>query len=153
MFHDHGSRYVGKIYNDDWMRDRGFLNDRNKVAIDLVNTHINHPLVTISSEEPVAAAIQKMKQNGISQIPVTADGDFVGSLDDSHLFQAMVSKPDIANARVSEVMGKRFPIVDSQTPVNEIAALVNKETPAVLVKIEENKYHIITRHDLIAGIS
>jgi cystathionine beta-synthase len=153
LFHDHGSRYVGKIYNDDWMRDRGFLNDRNKVAIDLVNTHINHPLVTISSEEPVAAAIQKMKQNGISQIPVTANGSFVGSLDDSHLFQAMVNKPDIANARVSEVMGKSFPIVDSQTPVNEIAALVNKETPAVLVKIEENKYHIITRHDLIAGIS
>jgi cystathionine beta-synthase len=153
LFHDHGSRYVGKIYNDDWMRDRGFLNDRNKVAIDLVNTHINHPLVTISSEEPVAAAIQKMKQNGISQIPVTANGSFVGSLDDSHLFQAMVNKPDIANARVSEVMGKCFPIVDSQTPVNEIAALVNKETPAVLVKIEENKYHIITRHDLIAGIS
>jgi len=153
LFHDHGSRYVGKIYNDDWMRDRGFLNDRNKVAIDLVNAHIKHPLVTISSEEPVAAAIQKMKQNGISQIPVTANGDFVGSLDDSHLFQAMVNKPDIANARVSEVMGKRFPIVDSQTPVNEIAALVNKETPAVLVKIEENKYHIITRHDLIAGIS
>jgi cystathionine beta-synthase len=153
LFHDHGSRYVGKIYNDDWMRDRGFLNDRNKVAIDLVNPHVNKPLVTISSEELVSAAIQKMKQYGISQIPVTANGRFVGSLDDSHLFQAMVNRPDVANAPISEVMSKSFPEVDAQTPVNEIAALVNKDTPAVLVKIDADKYHIITRHDLIAGIS
>jgi cystathionine beta-synthase len=153
LFHDHGSRYVGKIYNDDWMRDRGFLNDRNKVAIDLVNAHVNKPLITISSEELVSAAIQKMKQYGISQIPVTANGSFVGSLDDSLLFQAMVNRPDVGNAPISEIMSKSFPEVDAQTPVNEIAALVNKETPAVLVKIDTDKYHIITRHDLIAGIS
>lgn len=152
LFHDHGSRYVGKVYNDDWMRDRGFLNDRNRQAIDLVNNHSELPLVTVASGELVANAIQKMQQFDISQIPVMEDGKFVGCIDESRLFQQIVSNPKVGELRVSEVMTAALPVVDAQTELTEISKMVSKEVPGVLVRIEKDRYHIITRHDLIGAM-
>jgi cystathionine beta-synthase len=153
LFHDHGSRYVGKVFNDDWMRDRGFLNDRNRQAIDLVNNHVNLPLVTVSSGELVANAIQKMRQHDISQVPVVEDGKFVGCLNDHTLFQKLIENPGLGEMRVSEVMEAALPVVDAQTEVGEIARKINRDVHGVLVKIDEGKYHIITRHDLIGALS
>ncbi len=152
LFHDHGSRYVGKVYNDDWMRDRGFLNERNKSALDLVNRHIDKPLVTISADELVSAAVQKLKKFEISQIPVVSNGQFVGSLDERHVFEMIVNGQRVDQINVREVMGEPFPIVDSQEELQSVIRLVDKSTPAVLVRIDEGKYHIITRHDLIAAL-
>ena len=74
LFHDHGSRYVGKIFNDDWMRERGFLEEETKVASDLVASHEDLPLVTLYSEELVSHAVAKMRKHSISQIPVVKEG-------------------------------------------------------------------------------
>ncbi|HKL02963.1 MAG TPA: CBS domain-containing protein, partial [Cryomorphaceae bacterium] len=152
LFHDHGSRYVGKVYNDDWMRDRGFLNERNKSALDLVNKHGDKPLITVGSEEPLMSAISKMKQYDISQIPVVQDGAFVGSVDEHHIFDMIVDKGSIEQKLVKEVMSASFPIVDSDEDLKNVMKLVDKNVSAVLVKIDEDKHHIITRHDLISSL-
>jgi cystathionine beta-synthase len=152
LFHDHGSRYVGKIYNDDWMRDRGFLNDRNKSALDLVNKHMDKPLVTIGSEELVSSAIDKLRRFDISQIPVTQNGSFVGSLDERKIFNLMIENKSVDQLKVKEVMEKPFPIVESDEDLKKVMQLVDRNVPAVLVKIDADKYHIITRHDLIASL-
>lgn len=152
LFHDHGSRYVGKVYNDDWMRDRGFLNDRNRQAIDLVNQHGNSPLVTVSSSELVSNAIHKMQQYDISQIPVIEDDKIIGCIDERNLFQRVVDNPDIGKSPVSEVMSAPLPVVDASTAVTEIGPMINKDVRAVLVRIDDQKYHIITRHDLIGAL-
>ncbi|MFT6283345.1 MAG: cystathionine beta-synthase, partial [Salibacteraceae bacterium] len=80
LFHDHGSRYVGKMFNDDWMRDRGFLDDEITTAGALVAKHNGLPLVTSFGEELVSHAIERMREFSISQIPVMMDGKIVGSL-------------------------------------------------------------------------
>lgn len=152
LFHDHGSRYVGKVYNDDWMRDRGFLNDRNKSAIDLVNRHIDKPLITINADELVSTAVQQLKKYDISQIPVVSNGEFVGSLDERHVFDLIVSGSRADQMRIRDVMGPPFPVVDSQEELRSVIRLVDKSTPAVIVHIDKGKYHIITRHDLIAAL-
>ncbi|MDO7614696.1 MAG: cysteine synthase family protein, partial [Crocinitomicaceae bacterium] len=54
LLHDSGSRYVGKMYNDDWMRERGFLENTVVTAEDLVNEHENKPLVSVFAEELVS---------------------------------------------------------------------------------------------------
>ncbi len=149
LFHDHGSRYVGKVFNDDWMRDRGFLNDRNKLAIDLVNQHGDMPLVSILSGELASNAIHKMREFDISQIPVIENGEFVGCVNESTLFQRLVENPAIGESPVSDVMSDPLPVIAADTPASEIAPMINKEVRAVLVKIDDKKYHIITRHDLI----
>jgi len=152
LFHDHGSRYIGKVYNDDWMRDRGFLNDRNKSALDLVNKHVDKPLVTIGSEELVSTVIEKLKKYDISQIPVVQDGTFVGSIDEHRVFDILVEKEDITHLRVKDIMLPPFPVIDSDEDLKSVIRRVDKNTSAVIVKIDEDMYHIITRQDLITAM-
>ena len=104
LFHDHGSRYVGKIFNDDWMRERGFLTDEHKTAGDLAAGHESKPLVTLGRRELVSHAVAKMKQFSISQIPVLDEGENVGTIDESHLFKLMCEDNDLINKTIEEVM-------------------------------------------------
>jgi cystathionine beta-synthase len=153
LFHDHGSRYVGKIFNDEWMRERGFLEEENKTASDLIANHADEPLVAVYAEELVSHAIAKMRKFSISQIPVMRDGKFVGSLDESHTYHVLVDDQSKLNAPISSIMQKPFPIVKEQTSIEEISKLINKETPAVLVETGDNKFNIITKQDIISAIA
>ncbi len=153
LLHDSGSRYVGKMYNDDWMRERGFLDESYLTAQDLVQNHEDKPLVTVFAEELVSHAIAKMRKFGISQIPVIKDNTFVGSIDDSAIYQTLVEKPELRDAPISSIMGPEFPIVKSGTHVEELCKLINKNTPAVLVESDSGKKHIVTRYDIISAMS
>jgi cystathionine beta-synthase len=153
LFHDHGSRYVGKIFNDDWMRERGFLEEKVVTAGDLVSKHADKPLVTVYAEELVSHAISKMRSFGISQIPVMKDGKIVGSVDDRKVYQVLVDSPELRDAPISSVMGSAFPVVKATVSVEELCTLINKETPAVLVELPEGKMHIVTRYDIISAMA
>jgi cystathionine beta-synthase len=153
LFHDHGSRYVGKIFNDDWMRERGFLEEEIKTAGDLIAKHQDMPLVTLYAEELVSHAIAKMRKFGISQIPVLKDNQFVGSLDDSHVYQLLVDQPELRDAAISSVMQEAFPVVKAATHLDELCKLINKNTPAALVEMPNGNHHIVTRYDVISSMS
>jgi cystathionine beta-synthase len=153
LFHDHGSRYVGKIFNDDWMRERGFLDEEFKTAGELVAKHADRPLVTLYAEELVSHAIAKMRKFGISQIPVLKDNQFVGSLDDSRVYQLLVDSPELRDAPISSVMQAALPIVDSNAHLDQLCKLIDRETPAVLVKLANGNHHIVTRYDIISAMS
>ena len=153
LFHDHGSRYVGKVYNDDWMRDRGFLTTEESTAGDLVKAHEHLPLVSVAPDELVGAAIQKMQQHKISQVPVMDGDELLGSLDDSKVFSAMIENPGLAERFVEEVMDKPFPVVPYNEPVKVVAKNISRENNAVMVKLPEGKLHIITKQDIIAALS
>ncbi|MDB4649792.1 pyridoxal-phosphate dependent enzyme [Crocinitomicaceae bacterium] len=153
LLHDSGSRYVGKMYNDDWMRERGFLDESYLTAQDLVKNHEDKPLVTVFAEELVSHAIAKMRKFGISQIPVMKDNTFVGSIDDSTIYQTLVEKPELRDAAISSIMGPVFPIVKSGTHIEELCKLINKNTPAVLVEADSGEKHIVTRYDIISAMS
>jgi cystathionine beta-synthase len=153
LFHDHGSRYVGKIFNDDWMRERGFLEEEYKTAGELVAKHADTPLVTLYAEELVSHAIAKMRKFGISQIPVMKDNRFVGSIDDSSVYQLLVDDPALRDAPISSIMSAAFPIVKEGTHLDELCKLISKQTPAVLVEMQNGGHHIVTRYDIISAMS
>ena len=152
LFHDHGSRYVGKMFNDDWMRERGFIEDEITSAADLVTNNTDKPLVTVKTEELVSHAIERMKAHKISQIPVEVSSGFVGAIDEADLLRKYIENKDISDLPIKEVMHKPFPIVDKNTPIETISKLFNKENNAVLVKLEEGKYQIITKYDIISAL-
>ena len=152
LFHDSGSRYVGKIFNDDWMRDRGYLEEEVKTAVDLIKEHIDKPLLTVRTEELAAHAIDRMRRFKISQIPVMDINGFVGSLDESDLFQAFLEDGNVADKPVHEIMGKPFPIVKANASIEEVSKLITKDNQAVLIELENGKYHIITKYDIINAI-
>src|SRR6187402_167719 len=90
IFHDHGSRYLGKMYNDDWMRKKGYLGTAGLTARDLVARRPATPLFTLDRHDTVSRAIEVMTEHDYSQIPVIDQGRFIGSINDTHLYQAIV---------------------------------------------------------------
>ena len=152
LFHDSGSRYVGKMFNDDWMRERGFLDEDFKKAEDVIKDHIDKPLVTVRTEELVSHAIDRMRKYKISQIPVIDTTGFVGSVDETDLFQHYVSDKNVLDTPIKDVMGKPYPIVKAGTAIEEVSKLISKDNQAVLVALENGKHHIITKYDIIGSI-
>ncbi|MEZ7515123.1 pyridoxal-phosphate dependent enzyme [Flavobacterium frigidarium] len=152
LFHDSGSRYVGKMFNDDWMRERGFLDETITKAEDVIKDHIDKQLIVARTEELVSHAIERMRKYKISQIPVMDITGFVGSLDESDLFQSYVSDKNTAERPIREVMGKAYPIVQLGTTIEEVSKLFSKENQAVLVDLGNGKHHIITKYDIIGSI-
>lgn len=152
LFHDHGSRYVGKMFNDEWMRNRGFLDDEVTKAIDLIKNHIDEPLVTVKTEELVMHAVERMKNYNISQIPVEDVDGFVGSVDEAILFRAIMDDASVTSRPIKDVMQEPFPVVDRNTSIEEVAKLINKDVHAVLLDLGDGKHHIITKYDIISGL-
>nr|WP_294927886.1 pyridoxal-phosphate dependent enzyme [uncultured Flavobacterium sp.] len=152
LFHDSGSRYVGKMFNDDWMRERGFLDENVTKAEDVIKDHIDKELIVVRTEELVSHAIERMRKYKISQIPVVDINGFVGSVDETDLFRSYVADKNVAEKPIKEVMGKPFPIVRLGTSIEEVSKLFTKENDAVLVDLENGNHHIITKYDIIGAI-
>ena len=152
LFHDSGSRYIGKMFNDDWMRERGFLEDEVTKAEDVIKDHIDKQLIIVRTEELVSHAIERMRKYKISQIPVIDITGFVGSVDESDLFQSYVHDKNAADKPIREVMGKPYPIVKLGTPIEEVSKLFSRENAAVLLDLGNGKHHIITKYDIIGSI-
>jgi len=152
LFHDHGSRYVGKMFNDNWMRERGFLDSEKVVALDLVEERVNSPLITVKTEELVSHAIERMRASNISQLPVVDVNGFVGSVDESDLFKLYFNDKESASTPIKNVMSKPFPMVQKNTSIDTISKLINRENSAVLVDLEDENYQIITKNDIINSI-
>ncbi len=152
LFHDHGSRYVGKMFNDEWMRERGFIEDENTTAEDLVKNTENQILVTVKTEELVSHAIERMKKYKISQIPVEDSTGFVGAIDEADLLRMYIENKDISDLPIKDVMHKPFPVVSKNTDIEDISKLFNRDNNAVLVKLEDGSHQIITKYDIISAL-
>ncbi|WP_046745045.1 pyridoxal-phosphate dependent enzyme [Kordia zhangzhouensis] len=152
LFHDHGSRYVGKMFNDDWMRERGFLEEEISTAADLIKDHQDKPLVTVKTGELVSHAIERMRKFKISQIPVVDTEGIVGSVDETALFSKFMENKDIADVYISEIMQAPFPVVKKNTSIDAISKLITKDNQAVLVDLDNGEHHIITKYDIIKAI-
>lgn len=152
LFHDSGSRYVGKMFNDDWMRERGFLDEEVTKAEDLIKDHADKPLVIVRTEELVSHAIERLRKYKISQIPVIDTNGFAGSIDETDLFRSYLEDKGIAEKPIREIMGKPYPVVKANASVEEVSRLINKDNQAVLVDLGNGKHHIITKHDIISSI-
>lgn len=151
IFHDHGSRYVGKIYNDEWMMERGFLDV--KTFKDIVSGRSSKRLVTIEPTQTIAQAVELMKKYDIEQIPVMAGNEITGAVSESGLFLKVFNNPEIRNATVASVMEPAYPLVDFETPVERLSNLITKENGAVLARDEKGDYHIVTKYDVIHSLA
>lgn len=153
IFHDHGTRYMGKMFNDDWMRERGFLEPEVKRAIDCISHRLHLPMVVVEESQTVGEAMHKMMHFNISQLPVKAGDSFVGSLTDAQLLKSCLEKPETRQMLVKDVMQAAFPIVDKDVPLAEVAKMLNKNNNAVLVRLSADQIQIITNHDIIQAVA
>ena len=152
IFHDHGSRYVGKIYNDDWMRERGFLDTELRVR-DLLSGKTDKRFLTINRGDSVRKAFQIMKDNDISQMPVTDNGSIVGSVTETAVLSYLLENPlQHTEEQVSAIMSDPFPVVEEDLPFSQLNKFINRKIPAVIAKDKAGAYHIVTQYDMIQAV-
>ncbi|MBV9963295.1 MAG: pyridoxal-phosphate dependent enzyme [Parafilimonas sp.] len=151
IFHDHGSRYVAKIYNDQWMMERGFFDV--KTFKDIVNSRAGKKLVTINPKQSVSEAVELMKKYDIENIPVMNGDGPIGAISETGLFQKVFDNPELKEESVESIMEKAYPVVEFDTPVERLGSLINKGNGAVLAKDEKGDYHIVTKYDVIQSLA
>ena len=152
IFHDHGTRYLGKMFNDDWMREKGFFDKKGLAAKDLVSGK-KSALVSIEASEKIKNAVKLMSENDFSQIAVTKEKRIVGSLSERHLYRNMVENADILEATVETIMQEAFPFADITTPIDSLRNMITSENHAVLVRdFKTDETFIITRSDIIRAL-
>lgn len=154
IFHDHGTRYLGKMFNDEWMMEKGFFDKKGLEAKDLVNKNTNGKLITIESNDSIESAAKLMHETSISQIPVTTGGRIVGSLNENVLYAKIVSNPEIKSQKIETIMQPAFPFVDISAPIDSLSAMITDQNPAVLVRdFKLDKTYIITRSDIVNALT
>lgn len=157
ILHDHGTRYVGKIFNDDWMRDRGFLEPEPRhtqlpKASDIIQSKKNKDFISISASASLQDAVEVFKSREISQMPVMENDQLVGSISEKSILKALLDHSNALQQPVGAFMSPLFPFVQYQDPISRISALISKDNPAVLVKDLSGGTHILTQYDLIHSI-
>jgi cystathionine beta-synthase len=151
IFHDHGTRYIGKIYNDQWMMERGFL--EVKTFKDIVNGRRDKHLLTLETNRTVSEAVDLMKKYNIEHIPITHEGTIMGAVSENGLFQKVFSNPEIRHELLQQVIEPPYPVVPFETPVEKLGQLINKENGAVLAKDDKGEHHIVTKYDVIQSLA
>ena len=153
IFHDHGTRYLGKMFNDDWMREKGYFDIKGLTARELVAGK-KSSLVTVESSATIHETVELMSKNDFSQIPVTKQGRIVGSVTEPHLFLCLTKNPEIKNKTVETIMQQAFPFVDISTPIGSLSEMITPDIHAVLVRdFKTDNTYIITRNDILLAYS
>lgn len=153
IFHDHGTRYLGKMFNDDWMLEKGFLDRKGLTARDIVSTNKQGQLLSIEVSDTIEKAARIMRDKDFSQLPVTQKGRIVGSLNEQSVFESIVKDTDKKANAVDTIMQPAFPFADITTPLESLAEMINPENPAILVRdFKTDQTYIITRHDIIKAL-
>lgn len=152
---DHGTRYLGKIYNDTWMSDHGFLEEGNMLtARDILSRKEGRSeFITLSPIDTLKDAITLIRKNYITQIPVVENGKVVGSITERRVLNTILDDPALKDEPVSIAMNDPFPFVLPSTRIDVLSKMINKENPAVLVQAENGQLDIITEYDLISVLA
>ncbi len=152
IFHDHGSRYIGKIFNDDWMRDRGFIQKELTVK-DLLKTKSRDSFIAIDEETNLSEVIDLMKKHDISQMPVLSNNEITGSITESavlnHIFE---NDEEAKQTAVKNIMGDPFPMIELTLEVKRLSKLISKDNPAVVTKDMSDNLYFITQYDLLQAL-
>ena len=150
IIHDHGSRYVGKIYNDDWMRERGFLESELK-AKDILAKKLKKEFISINPDTAIQEVLKLMRDFDISQLPVMENEEWVGSVGEQQVISAL-SENRLQNSSVRDIMAPPLPVVSEDITVSQLSKIISRQTPAVIVKKTAGDYQIISQYDLIQSL-
>lgn len=153
IFHDHGTRYLAKIFNDDWMRKMGYIDKTGMTAKDILANRKNIELVTIDKKETIAHALKIMNENNFSQIPVSSDDRIVGALYENQVYDYVLKNPHSKDEPVEKIMKEALPFVDITTPLDELSAMISGDRMAVLLKdFKAGRTFILTKSDIVDAL-
>jgi cystathionine beta-synthase len=148
---DTGERYLSKIFNDEWMREHQLLEAERITAQTLLAAKgaTAPPLVTVEATHTARQALNLMTTYNVSQLPVLADGECVGAVTESALMASAIGNPASLDRPVREQMEPPYPVVEADLPLDRFSALLSRDTPAVIVRVDGRLAGIVTRYDVL----
>lgn len=152
LFHDSGSRYVGKMFNDDWMREQGYLKEMPETALDLVRHKLDMPLVAVRTEELVSHALYRMKKYGLTELVVMDAIGIVGSVSQYDLLRRYRISSEIENIAIKELMTVSFPVIEPTASLVEVSDMLEQHLAVLVLCDGVKNYQLITKADLLNAI-
>ncbi|MBK7429740.1 MAG: pyridoxal-phosphate dependent enzyme [Bacteroidetes bacterium] len=153
VFHDHGTRYLAKIFNDDWMRKMGYIDKTGMTAKDVLANRKNIELVTLDKKETISHALKIMNENNFSQIPVSSDDRIVGALYENQVYDYVLKNPHSKDEPIEKIMREALPFVDITTPLDELSGMITGDRMAVLLKdFKAGRTFILTKSDIVDAL-
>jgi cystathionine beta-synthase len=155
---DSGSRYLSKLYNNEWMKDnRYFELSFTLTAAEIVQAKASRgqarELVTVAPSDPLSIALERMRSQDFSQLPVFEAGAPVGALYEDALLNLALEGKDLKKVVVREVMGAAFPVLNQAATFDSVTACITRDCPAVFVDMGDGSYEILTKYDLVHAIA
>ena len=152
---DWGEHYLTKVYDDDWMRENGFLRRVHYRVHDMVAGKDKElsELISVQPTTSVRVALSTLTSHNVSQLPVILSGEGVGSLAEADLMASVIEDPELLDRPVESVMDAPFPVVDSHMNAEGATRLLTRENPAVLVSEGGELQGILTRYDVVRNLT
>jgi len=152
IFHDHGSRYVGKVYNDDWMRDRGFLEE--DITLEQVLQKKEHrEWITTHTEATVNEVLAIMKEKEISQLPVMEGDQIVGTVYEKQVLSHIISEGLSAySTTVSKIMEDAIPQFPGDAKVKDVLKKIKGQNFSVISKDQFGQFNMVSQYDILKAV-
>ena len=153
---DWGERYLSKLYDDDWMRENGFLERPRRLSVlDAIGQKDSRvgTLVTVEPTTPVRMALSAITAHDIGQLPVVRDGTCIGSINESQLMTQIIEDPGVLDKPVDTIMGAPYPVLEAHVDSDEIRPLLTRDNAACLVRQGDELIGIVTRYDVVRALT
>jgi cystathionine beta-synthase len=151
IFPDTGRNYLSRFYNDDWMRENGYLEEESRPATvaDVLAALGQRELFTLSPDDTAQAAIDLLRQHAISQVPIVEAGKIVGGIQEVTLARLLHEGQSPRDVKLRAIMARPLPEVDPGTSVDEVYRVLLSGNTGVIVRNKDKGFGIITRIDLV----
>lgn len=149
---DTGRAYLSKIYSDKWMKEMGFATEspyRMTLKQLLSKKAMGEKLISIDINATAKEAIETMRKNGISQLPVTKGNGYIGSLSEIALMQGVFDRTVKLTDGIEKIMNKAFPELDEGTEAEEAFREFALGSPAIIVTKSKKPAGLLTKIDLL----
>ena len=155
---DTGQRYLSKIYNNEWMRDNRYLESPLRLSVaEVVQAKAKEgpprQLVTVAPSHSISEALERMRSQDFSQLPVFEGGAPVGAIYEDAVLSLALEGKDLKKLVVREVMGPAFPVLQPSATMDQVTACITRDCPAVFVDLGNSHYEILTKYDLLHAIA
>jgi cystathionine beta-synthase len=155
---DTGMRYLSKVYNEEWMRERGYTESSVPItAEEIVNAKKLsgkvRELIVVRPYQTVFHALKTMQEQDISQIPVMEENIPIGTVYEDQILTLALQGKDLRKLTVREVMSNPMPKMLKTAPAERITYILSHESPAVFVEMGDGRFEILTKYDLMSTVA
>jgi cystathionine beta-synthase len=147
---DSGNKYLSKMFNDYWMLDQGLLAREQKGDLrDLIaRRHADRATITVTPQDSLLIAYQRMKLYEVSQLPVLDAGKVAGIIDESDLLLAVYDHAGRYRDPVSSAMTGKVEVIQASAPLSRLVDIFRRDYAALVMDGSEF-LGLVTRIDLL----